>query len=70
MDQLHGVGQGQAAHPGTDGFVGLLARSKSSTTFYRLALLPGQVQLQAVNSGAVTVLATSKQTVTPAPGTP
>src|SRR5689334_24267834 len=42
---------------GSGGFVGLLARSTSSTTFYRLALLPAnQVQLQAVNSGAVTVL--------------
>jgi hypothetical protein len=49
---------------GTGGSVGLLARAKSSTTFYRLALLPGQVQLQAVNSGTVTVLATSKQAIT------
>ncbi|WP_432994025.1 family 16 glycoside hydrolase [Dactylosporangium sp. CA-233914] len=49
---------------GTGGFVGLLARSTSATTFYRLALLPGnQVQLQAVNSGSVTVLGTSPRTV-------
>ncbi|MFI7547164.1 family 16 glycoside hydrolase [Actinoplanes sp. NPDC049599] len=50
---------------GTGGFVGLLARAKSSTTFYRLALLPGnQAQLQAVNSGSVTVLGSSARTVT------
>ncbi|WP_328468238.1 cellulose-binding protein [Actinoplanes sp. NBC_00393] len=48
---------------GSGGFVGLLARAKSSTTFYRLALLPGQAQLQAVNSGNVTVLGTSSRTV-------
>ncbi|WP_345718831.1 family 16 glycoside hydrolase [Kineosporia mesophila] len=48
---------------GTGGFVGVLARAKSSTTFYRLALVPGAVQLQAVSSGTVTVLATSAQTV-------
>lgn len=49
---------------GANGFVGLLARAKSSTTFYRLALLPGnQAQLQAVNSGSVTVLGTSSRTV-------
>src|SRR4051794_20192936 len=34
------------------GFVGLLARAKSSTTFYRLALQSNQAQLQAVNSGS------------------
>src|SRR5690349_8200898 len=51
---------------GTNGFVGLLARAKSSTSFYRLALLPGnQAQLQVVNSGDVTVLGTSSRTVTP-----
>ena len=44
---------------------GLLARAKSSTTFYRLALLPGQAQLQAVNSGSVTVLGTAARTVSP-----
>ncbi|MEU4422871.1 LamG-like jellyroll fold domain-containing protein [Actinoplanes sp. NPDC024001] len=49
---------------GSNGFVGLLARAKSSTTFYRLALLPGnQAQLQVVNSGNVTVLGTSSRTV-------
>jgi len=49
---------------GSGGFAGLLARAKSATTFYRLALLPGnQVQLQAVNSGSVTVLATAARTV-------
>jgi len=49
---------------GSNGFAGLLARAKSSTTFYRLALLPGnQAQLQAVNSGNVTVLGTSSRTV-------
>jgi hypothetical protein len=49
---------------GPGGFVGLLARARTSTTFYRLALLPGnQAQLQAVNSGSVTVLGTSARTV-------
>jgi hypothetical protein len=49
---------------GSGGFVGLLARARTSTTFYRLALLPGnQAQLQAVNSGSVTVLGTSSRTV-------
>ncbi|MEV4510465.1 pectate lyase [Dactylosporangium sp. NPDC049525] len=48
----------------SNGFVGLLARAKSSTTFYRLALLPGNtVQLQAVNSGSVTVLGSVSRTV-------
>ncbi|MEU7979866.1 right-handed parallel beta-helix repeat-containing protein [Micromonospora sp. NPDC049081] len=43
---------------GTGGQVGLLARASGATRYYRLALLPGnQVQLQAVNGGAVTVLA-------------
>jgi pectate lyase len=45
------------------GFAALLARSKSSTTFYRLALLGGQAQLQAVNSGNVTVLAGSSRSI-------
>lgn len=45
------------------GFAALLARSKSSTTFYRLALLSGQAQLQAVNSGNVTVLASSSRSI-------
>jgi pectate lyase len=49
---------------GSGGLVGLLARATSSTTFYRLALVPGnQVQLQAVNSGAVTVLGSASRTV-------
>ncbi|MEV0566967.1 family 16 glycoside hydrolase [Dactylosporangium sp. NPDC050588] len=49
---------------GSGGFVGLLARSSGATTFYRLALLPGnQVQLQAVNSGSVTVLGSASRTV-------
>lgn len=48
----------------SNGFIGLLARSKGSTTFYRLALLPGNaVQLQAVNSGSVTVLGSASRTV-------
>ncbi|GAA2560025.1 hypothetical protein GCM10010435_34130 [Winogradskya consettensis] len=48
----------------SNGFAGLLARAGSATTFYRLALLPGnQAQLQAVNSGAVTVLGTASRTV-------
>jgi hypothetical protein len=49
---------------GSGGFAGLLARSTSSTTFYRLALLPGNsVQLQAVSSGSVTVLGSASRTV-------
>jgi len=49
---------------GSGGFVGLLARASGSTSFYRLALLPGNlVQLQAVNSGSVTVLGSSSRTV-------
>jgi hypothetical protein len=49
---------------GSGGFAGLLARSSGATTFYRLALLPGNaVQLQAVNSGSVTVLASASRTV-------
>jgi hypothetical protein len=51
---------------GSGGFAGLLARAKSSTTFYRLALLPGnQAQLQAVNSGSITVLGSSSRTISP-----
>jgi pectin methylesterase-like acyl-CoA thioesterase len=43
---------------GATGLVALLARAAGSTTFHRLAVLPGgQIQLQAVNSGAVTALA-------------
>jgi hypothetical protein len=49
---------------GSGSFVGLLARARSSTTFFRLALLPGnQAQLQAVSSGSVTVLGSSSRTV-------
>ncbi|HTJ36081.1 MAG TPA: family 16 glycoside hydrolase [Dactylosporangium sp.] len=49
---------------GSGGFAGLLARASGATTFYRLALLPGNaVQLQAVNSGSVTVLASASRTV-------
>jgi hypothetical protein len=46
----------------TDGsawFVGLAARSSSSTSFDRLVLNAGTVQLQAVRSGTVTVLASA-----------
>lgn len=51
---------------GPDGLVGLLARARSFTTFYRLALLPGnRVQLQVVNGGSVTVLAEAARTVSP-----
>jgi hypothetical protein len=46
------------------GLVGLLARATSATTFYRVALLPSSVQLQAVSSGSVTVLGSSSRTVT------
>jgi pectate lyase len=49
---------------GSGGYVALLARSTGSTTFYRLALLPGNtVQLQAVNSGSVTVLGSASRTI-------
>ena len=48
---------------GSGGYAGLLARAAGATTFYRLALLPGQVQLQAVNSGSVTVLGSASRTV-------
>jgi hypothetical protein len=50
---------------GDGGFTGLLARAKNSTTFYRLALSSGQVQLQAVKSGTITVLGSSAKKVTP-----
>ncbi|MBO4210964.1 DUF1080 domain-containing protein, partial [Micromonospora echinofusca] len=47
-----------------DGAVGLLARASGSTTFHRLVLLPGdQVRLEAVKSGASTVLGTASRTV-------
>ncbi|MEV6846401.1 cellulose-binding protein [Actinoplanes sp. NPDC051411] len=48
---------------GSGGYAGLLARSKSSTTFYRVAVLSSGVQLQAVNSGSVTVLASASRGV-------
>jgi hypothetical protein len=48
---------------GSGGLAGVLARAKSSTTFYRLALLSGSAQLQAVSSGSVTVLASSSRTI-------
>jgi hypothetical protein len=45
-------------------FAGLAARASSSTTFYRLVLLPtNRVELQAVRSGAVTVLGGVSRTV-------
>ncbi len=50
---------------GAGGLVGLLGRASGSTKFYRLALLPGnQVQLQAVNGSAVTVLGSLSTTAT------
>ncbi len=48
---------------GSNGFVSLLARSSGSTTFYRLALLTGRAELQAVNGGSVTVLGSSSRTI-------
>jgi hypothetical protein len=49
---------------GSGGYVGLLARAKSSTSFYRLALLAGnRAELQAINSGAVTVLGSASRGV-------
>lgn len=49
---------------GSGGHAGLLARASGSTTFYRLALLPGnQVQLQAVKGSTVTVLGGVSRTV-------
>ncbi|MFI9526133.1 right-handed parallel beta-helix repeat-containing protein [Micromonospora rosaria] len=49
---------------GAGGHVSLLARASTSTTFYRLALLPAnQVQLQAVSGSAVTVLGTTSRAV-------
>ncbi len=42
---------------GADRYVGIGARSSSGTTFYRLALLnSNRIELQAVNSGRVTIL--------------
>ncbi|MEU4570598.1 LamG-like jellyroll fold domain-containing protein [Micromonospora sp. NPDC023956] len=48
---------------GSNGFVGLLARAAGSTSFYRLALLPGRAELQAVNGSTVTVLGSSTRSV-------
>ncbi|MEV0728421.1 family 16 glycoside hydrolase [Polymorphospora sp. NPDC050346] len=48
---------------GSNGFVGLLSRASGSTTFYRLALLPGRAELQAVRGSSVTVLGSSSRTV-------
>nr|MDT0659970.1 pectate lyase [Micromonospora sp. DSM 115978] len=48
---------------GSNGFAGLLARAAGSTTFYRLALVPGAAELQAVNGGSVTVLGRSARTI-------
>jgi pectate lyase len=47
----------------SDGFAGIGARSSGATTYYRVVLLSGQVQLQAVKGGTVTVLGTRSQTV-------
>ncbi|MEV4627281.1 pectate lyase [Micromonospora sp. NPDC049523] len=49
---------------GSGGHVGLLARASGSTTFYRLALLPGnQAQLQAVKGSTVTIIGGVSRTV-------
>jgi hypothetical protein len=50
---------------GSGSLVGLLARASGSTTFYRLALLPGnRVELQAVNSGSMAVIGSASRTIT------
>ncbi|MDG4767672.1 right-handed parallel beta-helix repeat-containing protein [Solwaraspora sp. WMMD406] len=46
------------------GFAGIAARSPGSTSFDRLALFDGRVELQAVRSGSVTVLGTAVRSVT------
>ncbi|MFJ6198060.1 pectinesterase family protein [Micromonospora sp. NPDC092111] len=47
-----------------DGTVALLARASSSTSYYRLALLPGdQVRLEAVRSGTATTLGAASRPV-------
>jgi pectate lyase len=52
------------ASSASDSFVGLGARTSGSTTFYRLALLTsGRAELQAVNSGSVTVLGGVSKTI-------
>ncbi|RKR85984.1 pectate lyase [Micromonospora pisi] len=48
---------------GSNGLVGLLSRAAGATVFYRLALLPGRAELQAVGGGTVTVLGASSRTV-------
>ncbi|MFC6020896.1 polysaccharide lyase family 1 protein [Plantactinospora solaniradicis] len=48
---------------GSNGFVGLLARSSGATVFYRLALLPSRAELQAVQGSSVTVLGSSSRAV-------
>jgi pectate lyase len=47
----------------SNGFAALLARANGSTTFYRLALLPGRAELQAVSGSSVTVLGSSTRTI-------
>lgn len=52
------------AFDGADRYAALAARASGSTTFYRLALLnSGRVEMQAVRSGAVTVLGSATRTV-------
>ncbi|MEV4631432.1 family 16 glycoside hydrolase [Micromonospora sp. NPDC049523] len=48
---------------GSNGFVGLLSRATGATVFYRLALLPGRVELQAVQGSSIGVLGSSSRTV-------
>jgi pectate lyase len=52
------------AFDGSSRYVGIAARASGSTTFYRLALLnTNRVELQAVNSGSVTVLGAASRAV-------
>ncbi|MEN3360751.1 MAG: pectate lyase, partial [Mycobacteriales bacterium] len=52
------------AFDGAGQYAGLAARSSSSTTYYRLLLInANRVELQAVRSGAVTVLGSASRTV-------
>ena len=52
------------AFDGSARYVGIGARTSSNTTFYRLALLnTGRAELQAVNSGTVTVIGGVSRTV-------
>ncbi|MFC0528972.1 pectate lyase family protein [Phytohabitans kaempferiae] len=48
---------------GSGGFVGLLSRASGATVFYRLALLPGRAELQAVQGSSVTVLGSSTRSI-------